>query len=58
MKHVTKMKELEKLKEENESLKNVIRQLRKQLELYRKQSKKRYETMNDFVPYEEREKEN
>jgi hypothetical protein len=50
------MDEIEKLKEENERLKVVIRSLRQELELYKKQSRRRFDTDSDFVPYPEEER--
>lgn len=49
------MDELEKLRKENEVLKETIKQLRRQLELYRNQQRKSYDYDNDYVPYHERE---
>jgi hypothetical protein len=50
------MEELEKLKEENERLKVVIRSLRKELELYKKQSRRRFDADADFVPHPEEDR--
>lgn len=46
----------EELKKKNEILKITIQQLRKQLEIYRKKSKKKHEWEGDFVPYHEEER--
>ena len=51
------MEELEKLKEENAQFRETIKQLRKQLEVYRKQTKRRYDLDKDFLPYNEEERE-
>jgi restriction endonuclease S subunit len=51
------MEKIEKLREENKLLKETIKQLRKQLESYRKQNKNRYEIDRDFVSYHEEERE-
>lgn len=46
----------EDLKQENERLKTTIKDLRRQLEYYRKNSKRRYQLELDFVPYHEEER--
>ena len=43
--------EVEKLKKENEQLRLTIRQLRKQLDNYETQARRRYELERDHLPY-------
>jgi len=50
------MDELEKLKKENEQLKLTIKQLRQQLELYQRQSRRQYDSDYDHVPYHEHDR--
>jgi len=42
-----------KLKEENERLKKIIRDLRKQLEQYQKHQARQYQDNYDYLPYED-----
>ena len=49
------MDELEKLRKENEQLKQTVQYLRQQLDSYKKYSRRQYEIDQDYVPYHERE---
>jgi hypothetical protein len=46
----------EELRKENESLKLLVKQLRQELEAYKKQQRKQYDVDHDHVPYHERER--
>ena len=50
------MEEIEKLKIENAQLRQTIKELRKQLEVYQQQSRRQYETERDYLPYHEYER--
>lgn len=50
------MDELEKLKKENEQLRLTIKELRQQIESYKNQSRRQFDSDYDHVPYHERDR--